>query len=163
MAYEPLEKVEDEIRKTLAGEKANQMINETFQRLSAKMREYSSARGEYEAARKTNPNLEEPEPLDLPALASAEGLEAKETDLVSADELYADTDLGKSFNDDIPDRRSLTAIGKFPFRRSALPIDCSIPNRPKTTRATATYRGKSRKRPRGCPSLTRSAKKSFGR
>jgi hypothetical protein len=116
VTYEPLVKVEDEIRKTLAAEKANRLITEAFQRLTTKMREYRSARGEYEVRKEEEPDLEEPDPLDLPALASAEGLEAKETDLVSADELYDATDLGKSFNDDTPDRRSLT------YRRVPFPL-----------------------------------------
>ncbi|HEX4145804.1 MAG TPA: hypothetical protein VHY91_20025 [Pirellulales bacterium] len=98
VVYEPLEKVEDEIRKAIATEKANRQIDEIFQRLSTKMREYSSARGEYEVRKEEDPDLEEPEPLDLAALANAEGVSAKETDLVSADELQADTDIGKSFS-----------------------------------------------------------------
>ena len=97
VAYEPFEKVEDGIRKMLASDKANQQIDAIFQGLTAKMREYSSARGEYEVSKEDNPDLEEPEPLDLAAMASAEGVTAKETDLISADELEAETGLGKSF------------------------------------------------------------------
>jgi hypothetical protein len=114
VAYEPFEKVEEDIRKTLASDKANRQIDEIFQGLIAKMREYSSARGEYEVSKEDNPDLEEPEPLDLAAMAAAKGVTAKETDLISADELEAETGLGKSFSF-VLDQRSRFGYREVPF------------------------------------------------
>ncbi len=114
MAYEPFEKVEEEIRKTLAADKASATIQETLQRLSVKMRNYSIELNSYEANKEENPGSEPPEPLDLTALASAEGLTVHETELVSADELFADTDLGKSFATPL-DPRSPYGIRVVPF------------------------------------------------
>jgi len=113
-AYEPFEKVEKQIRKTLSEQKANTMIEEALRRLSTKMREYGSARRSYEANKQDDPDLVPPAPLDFEALAKEEGVEAKETELVTAYEAETETDIGKSFTF-APDRRSQFGFRKVPF------------------------------------------------
>jgi hypothetical protein len=112
--YEPFEKVEEEIRKALAGEKAVKMMDDAFAKLSTKMREYASLRGVYEANREEDPTLEAPEPLDLAALAPPEQMTAGQTGLISAQEAVDGTDIGSSFSF-VLDRRSSLGFREVPF------------------------------------------------
>ena len=114
--YEPFEKVEEEIRKTLAGEKANQaMIEDIFQRLSTKMREYSSCSGDYEVQQGRGPR-----PRDTRTARPAgpgqcrRARSAKRPIWSVPTKLQADTDLGKSFSF-IFDRRSPFGYREVPF------------------------------------------------
>lgn len=103
--YEPFEKVEDTIRRQLAREKAEKTLEEAFEKLSAKMRAYASARSVYVANKEDDPALKEPEPLDFNALADEYGIDAKETPLISAYQAQTQTDLGKSMSNFINDPR----------------------------------------------------------
>ncbi|HTU27446.1 MAG TPA: hypothetical protein VMF30_18695, partial [Pirellulales bacterium] len=108
--YEPFEKVEEEIRSTLAGEKAGSLIRDTFDRVGRKIREYGRARSSYEAHKGEDKDLTPPEELDVPALVSGEPLEPHETSLISADEAVANTDLGKSFTEPLPGRNGWQSV-----------------------------------------------------
>ena len=85
--YEPLEKVEDQIKRTLAIEK----LQEKLTALQGKMSAYRTKRIPYEAGTEA----EKPEDLNFPELAAENGLAAYKTELIPAYEARA-RDIGKS-------------------------------------------------------------------
>jgi hypothetical protein len=110
--YEPFEKVEEQIRKTLSQQKASAMVEEAFGRLSTKMREYANARS-YEANKQENPELEPPAPLDFATLAKDEGVTAEETELLTGYEAEQEA-VGKSFTS-VRDDRAQFGWRQIPF------------------------------------------------
>jgi hypothetical protein len=95
--YEPLEKVEDQIKRTLAIEK----LHEKLTALQGKMSAYRSKRIPYEAGTAD----EAPEELDFDKLAVENGLTSYKTDLISAVEAR-NLDIGKSTIDGSLDFRT---------------------------------------------------------
>ena len=89
--YEPLEKVEDQIKRTLAREKLGKELQEKLTALQGKMSAYRSKIIPFMA----EISDVEPEELDFRKLAEENGLAAYETDLIPAYEAR-DLDIGKS-------------------------------------------------------------------
>lgn len=92
--YEPLEKVHDSIRDSIAGQKASAKMNEIFDDLNAAMRRYADDMDRYTAGKSTNPALKPPQPFAFAELAKKYGVEAKELPLLTAAEV-ANEDIGK--------------------------------------------------------------------
>jgi hypothetical protein len=94
--FEPLEKVQDTIRTSLARQKAQERITEQFEQLSGEMRRYADDVDIYSTEKGTNPSAKPPVPLDFEALAKDKDVTALELKSVTADQA-ADEDIGKSF------------------------------------------------------------------
>lgn len=94
--YEPLEKVADTIRMSLAREQAQQLIDEQFDELTGQMRRYTDEYDIYTAEQGINSNAKPPTPLDLAKLAEGKDVQALELKSVTAAEA-AQTDLGRAF------------------------------------------------------------------
>ncbi|HEV2972095.1 MAG TPA: hypothetical protein VGY55_19135 [Pirellulales bacterium] len=94
--YESLdsEKVRDEIRTSLAREKVGQQIDDAFKALSTEISTYRRKHSAW-AVKKEG---EAPTLPDFRALAKAKGLKFEETGLISAQQAYDTTELGKSFS-----------------------------------------------------------------
>jgi hypothetical protein len=88
--YEPLEKVKDQIRDSIAGEKARERIGAIFDELQAAMRRYADDR-DLAATHKTEAAMV---PFPLDELAKSKNVEGKSLELVSPDEA-ASADLGQ--------------------------------------------------------------------
>jgi hypothetical protein len=94
--FEPLEKVRDTIRDSLARQKAAERIGEQFDELSAAMRRYTDELDLYETEKGTNPKAKPPVPLDFAKLAEGKDVTAGELASVTAAEA-AKADIGKAF------------------------------------------------------------------
>lgn len=94
--YEPLEKVQDTIRDTLASQKAAEKLSDQFDELSAKMRRYTDDYDIYTTEKGTNPKAQAPVPLNFAELAK--GKDVVGLELTSVTPLQAAReDIGKSF------------------------------------------------------------------
>lgn len=92
--YDPLWKVEEAIREKLAREMADETIRKALDPIKSEMIAFARRRVEWNV---DHPNEPFGETLDFAALASeTAGLSAHETALLSAVELEAETDIGKS-------------------------------------------------------------------
>ena len=111
--YEPLEKVQDQIRDTLASQKAAARITEIFDELQGEMRRYADEREIYETRRGTEANLQPPKPFPFAELAKKHDIVAKELPLVSAADAAAE-DIGK-VSRITQDRRSQFGFRQEPF------------------------------------------------
>jgi len=125
--YEPLEKVADTIRGTLAREKAVARLYDQIEVLQAKMRSYGADYDRYTVERGLNPKLKAPAPLNLAELAKGTELQPLELQSVSPTQV-ADEDLGKSFRT-IQNERGAQAI---PFASFAY-ADSLLEYRPEVT------------------------------
>ena len=92
--FEPLEKVRDTIRDSIAGQKASSKITEIVDELSAAMRRYADDMDRYNAGKGANPKLSPPKPFPFAELAQSKGVEAKELPLATAAET-AKEDIGQ--------------------------------------------------------------------
>ncbi|HTM54058.1 MAG TPA: hypothetical protein VL175_08520 [Pirellulales bacterium] len=88
--YEPLEKVKDTIRDSIASTKARDRITAIFEELQAAMRHHADERDAESASKTPKPVA----PLPIEQLAKDKGVEAKALNLVSSREA-ATTDLGQ--------------------------------------------------------------------
>ncbi len=102
--YEPLEKVKEQIRDSIASQKAAARITEIFEEISSRMRRYANERDDYEARGKSDKTLEAPAPFPFAELAKKYGIEARDLPLVTAAEAAAE-DIGK-VSRIVPDSRS---------------------------------------------------------
>jgi hypothetical protein len=102
--YEPLEKVKEQIRDTIASQKAAEKIEEIFGDLSSQMRRYAAERADYEARDKNDTTLKAPAPFPFAELAKKYAVEARELPLVTTAEAAAE-DIGK-VSRIVPDNRS---------------------------------------------------------
>ncbi|MBI3837482.1 MAG: hypothetical protein HY288_06070 [Planctomycetia bacterium] len=118
MRYEPLEKVKDSIRDSIAGQKATKRIGEIFEQLSAEMRRYSDDLDVYNAAKSSNSAAKPPKPFPFKELAEAKQVIAKETDLITASEAASGTDIGQ-VQRPVQDRRSQFGFRLEPFSEFA--------------------------------------------
>ncbi len=84
------------IRTQIAREKAQKAVETAFDKLYAQMKRYSNARRDYLTNKETDPDAKAPDELDFKALATEYGVEAFETQLISAYEAQSETDIGKS-------------------------------------------------------------------
>jgi hypothetical protein len=89
--YEPLEKVAEEVRKHVAEQKVDDRIQKAFTPLMERVNKYRSELGRFRV--KLGP---EPAPLDIAALAKEFDVEAKDTAMISAQQAYDETDIGRS-------------------------------------------------------------------
>lgn len=112
--YEPLEKVQDQIRDSIAGQKAAERIGEIFDQLQAEMRRYSEEMLDYENRDQKDTSIKAPAPFPFAELAKKHGIDAAEVPLISATEVVGE-ELGKVARI-VPDRRS-----QFGFRRETFP------------------------------------------
>src|SRR5690606_25911752 len=81
--YEPLEKVQDTIRDTLARQKAAEMLSDQFDDLSAKMRRYTDDYDIYTTEKGTNPKAQAPAPLNFAELAEGKDVVGLELNSVT--------------------------------------------------------------------------------
>ncbi len=94
--FEPLEKVQDTIRGTLAREKAIERITDQFDELSAKMRSYAADYDRYTVEKGTDARAKSPAPLNFAELAEGKDVQPLELKSVSAVQVTKE-DIGKSF------------------------------------------------------------------
>lgn len=106
--YEPLEKVKDQIRDRLATEQADRTIDAVFTAVASDLTGYSEDIALWQARQEKGPAPRAP---DLEKIAAAQGLEAGESDLVTADQAIASGGIGQSF-EFVPDPTS-----RFGFRQ----------------------------------------------
>ncbi len=92
--YEPLDKVQDTIRESLASQKAAKQIDDIFEELGAAMRRYTDELDRYSVGKETDTRAAAPAPFPFAALAKSKGVEAKELPLVTAAEASAE-DIGR--------------------------------------------------------------------
>jgi hypothetical protein len=116
--YEPLEKVHDSIRDSLAGEKATKRIGDLFEDLTAEMRRYADELDVYSAAKGSNSAAKPPKPFPFKELADAKQVAPKETDLITASEAVAGTDIAQVHRP-VQDRRSQFGYRLEPFAEFA--------------------------------------------
>jgi len=96
--FEPLEKVEDEIRDILAQQKAAEKLQAQFEELSGQMKRYADEHDIYSVEKQTNAKAIAPQPLDFNKLAEGKNVEVGE--LKSVTPLQAmKSDIGKSFRE----------------------------------------------------------------
>lgn len=113
--YEPLDKVQGDIRKELARTKAREALDKTIGELESLMRRYADEQVLYEAqVAADTKGAGAPAPLDFDALAKEHGMTAETTGLVSAEELRAQWDIGRS-NILVPDARARGGLRIEPF------------------------------------------------
>jgi hypothetical protein len=94
--HKPLEKVRDEIRRSLAREPAQKKVNQALKTAREAVEEYYKARTRYDSLTKANLAAEKPAPLDREQLAEKLGLVAGETPKV--DELgITDFEIGRAY------------------------------------------------------------------
>ncbi len=95
--YDPLWRVAESIRETLAREKTSDLMTAALTPLRQKMQSYSTNRLEWEVAVEDNRDLSEPPRLDFAAMAvGVDGVTAESTGIVSAQQLVDNWDLGNT-------------------------------------------------------------------
>ena len=92
--YRPLEKVRDEIRRTLARDRAQTEIDKRFTELRIAMSRYADQRMRWQIASAKDPQASKPKPLDMDALAKEHGVKAFSTDMLSVLEVESNSELG---------------------------------------------------------------------
>ncbi|MFM7035386.1 MAG: hypothetical protein ACKOYJ_09460 [Planctomycetia bacterium] len=92
--FEPLEKVKDQIRDRLATEQADRSIDAVFTAVASDLTGYSEDIALWQARQEKGPAPRAP---DLEKIAAAQGLEAGESDLVTAEQAIASGGVGQSF------------------------------------------------------------------
>lgn len=105
--YEPLDKVRDQIERTLKMQKAEEKIRGVVEKLTSRLGAYSHNRTQYLVNKSRNPNLTEPKLPNFAELAKEEQVSFQETPLVSFFELSEDKSLGAA------------RYGQLPFPRHA--------------------------------------------
>jgi len=81
--YKPLDEVKDEIRTTLAGQRAITKMMEILSPIQEEMARYNTDRSQYQSDIRAKKNAVPPARLDFDALAQKNGLEAGNTGMVS--------------------------------------------------------------------------------
>lgn len=92
--YEPLEKVQDTIRDTIAGEKANARMIEIFDELQAAMRRYADDRDLFAARPDAKASAAQAPVFPFEELAKSKNVEAKTLDMVTSAEAGS-SDIGQ--------------------------------------------------------------------
>ncbi len=83
--YEPLSKVSDKIRNSVAAQKAEHKVDDAFTALRLQMDQFGRQMDIYHRNQtRGDTSAKAPAPLDFAALAKQHGLEAKQTDLITA-------------------------------------------------------------------------------
>jgi hypothetical protein len=91
--YRPLEEVEEDIRRTLARQRVQKLIEERFAQVRAEMNRYAKLRLRWERDAARNPDEPKPKPLDLAGLAEQHGLKLFTTALISRVDAATNPDL----------------------------------------------------------------------
>jgi hypothetical protein len=94
--FEPLEKVQEEIRGILAQQKAIEKLRTQFDELSGELKRYADEYDVYSVDKQTNPKALAPEPTDFAKLVEGKNVEAGELKSVTPLQSMK-SDLGKSF------------------------------------------------------------------
>ena len=81
--YRPLEEVEEEIRRALARERVQKIVEERFTEVRAELNRYAKLRMRWQRDVARNPDEPKPKPLDLQALADKYHLKLFTTELIS--------------------------------------------------------------------------------
>ena len=97
--YKPLDQVKDEIRSSLAQQKAREKIMALLTPVRDRFNAYATAKIHYDQDQKTNPNLQPPKPLDLKSMAQEIGMSLYTTEPISRWQA-ADLDIAKSYIDE---------------------------------------------------------------
>ena len=97
--YKPLAEVKDEIRNSLAQQKARERILDLMTPLRDQFNAYATKKIHYDQDQKTNPNLQPPQPLDLKAMAQTSGMSLYTTEPISRWKA-AELDIAKSYVDE---------------------------------------------------------------
>lgn len=113
--YEPLDKMRDKIRDSLAADKARKHLSEIFDDLMGQMRRYSDERDVVSSAKQ--PNAAPVKPFPFAELAKTKGIEARELPLSTAAEV-AKEEIG-GVSQAARDRRSQFGFRLVPFVESA--------------------------------------------
>lgn len=92
--FEPLENVRDEIRDRLAAEQADRTIDAIFSAVAADLTAYAEDFALWQAREEKGPAPKAP---DFDRIAEAQGLEAVDSELVTADQAVAAGGVGRSF------------------------------------------------------------------
>lgn len=101
VVYRPLEKVRDEIRRSLARERVPARVDKIFDELRGQLRAYVDARGRWLVNKTKNPDEAEPRKPDFEKLAAKyPGIKAYTTALISQSQAATDPtlDIARSFN-----------------------------------------------------------------
>ena len=106
--FEPLDKVQDEIRKRLAREAAEKRMDAIFSAIATDMGGYAESYALWQARGKAA-GVAAPAPPDFDKIAAAQGLEAGRSELITADEAVATGPLGGSY-ELVPDASSRFGI-----------------------------------------------------
>ncbi len=91
--YRPLEQVEEEIRRTLARERVQKIVEERFSEVRSEMNRYAKLRMRYQRESAKNPDEPKPKPLDLQGLADKYHLKLLTTDFISRIDAAGSPDL----------------------------------------------------------------------
>lgn len=106
--FEPLDKVQDDIRKRLAREAAEKRVDAIFSAIATDMGGYAESYALWQARGKAA-GAAAPAPPDFDKIAAAQGLEAGRSELITADEAVATGPLGGSY-ELVPDASSRFGI-----------------------------------------------------
>jgi hypothetical protein len=98
--YKPLDKVRDDIRRSLARQRVPERVQDKFDKLRGIMTEYGRARNNWLIEKSSDPNLPAPRPLNFETLAQDYRVKSFSTELLSrVDAATAkDLDIAKSFD-----------------------------------------------------------------
>ncbi len=98
--YKPLEKVSEEIRRSLARQRVPQRVQDKFEKLRGLMTNYARSRTSWMIERSTDPDLPPPKSLNFETLAQDNRVQAFSTEMLSrADAATSKTlDIAKSFD-----------------------------------------------------------------
>jgi hypothetical protein len=93
--FEPLDAVKDDIRKRLAGERADARIDAIFTAVAGDIGRYAEDYALWQARKPAG--VEAPRPPDIAKIAEKQGLESGRSDLVAPDAAFAAGGIGGSF------------------------------------------------------------------
>ncbi len=118
--YEPLWKVREQVRKSVADEQARPLMEKVTAELNREMRLYESKWKGWNAQRVQKKDLPAPKPLDFDDLARKSGVETRKTSLLASDALLFSEEhtLGKSYVGETPSEA--TAIFNSAYQGSPL-------------------------------------------
>jgi hypothetical protein len=102
--FQPLWKVREQVRQSVAREKAQPLMDKVIGDLTREMRRYESQWRGWNGQKAQKPDLPMPTPLNFSDLASKNGVEAKQTSLLARDTLLFSTEhtLGNSYVGETP-------------------------------------------------------------
>ncbi len=102
--FQPLWKVREQVRQSVAREKAQPLMDKVIGELTREMRRYESQWRGWNGQKEQKPDLPMPTPLNFSDLAAKNGVESKQTSLLARDALLFSTEhtLGNSYIGESP-------------------------------------------------------------